>query len=199
MEVLEKQIASISLWISRAGGFLLLIAALLVSFEVLARKVFLLSFNVGTELAMYSLAVGSSFAFANALLEKAHVRIDVIHRLLPDKAKAALDILAMLAIAGLASVLAYYAGDTAITSLNMGARENTPLGTPLALPQGLWFVGIFWLAFVAFQRALQAFAASARGNIEKVFEIAGTTEADAEVTEAISFANERLMPGKPKE
>src|SRR5688572_6292745 len=88
----DRGLARASKWLSRAGGVMLLLAALLVSVEVIARKLLLLPFNAGTELAMYSLAVGASFAFANTLLEKAHVRIDIIHRLLPQEGRVVLDL-----------------------------------------------------------------------------------------------------------
>ena len=57
-------IAGISLWMARAGGALLIIASAVITFEIVARKFFLLPFNVGTELSTYALAVGASWSFA---------------------------------------------------------------------------------------------------------------------------------------
>ncbi|MGH6920600.1 MAG: hypothetical protein ACREJ0_23185, partial [Geminicoccaceae bacterium] len=62
MHLVDTVIAKVSLVMSRVGGVFLLLAALLVSLEILARKVLFLPFNIGTELSTYALAVGASWS-----------------------------------------------------------------------------------------------------------------------------------------
>jgi TRAP-type mannitol/chloroaromatic compound transport system permease small subunit len=185
-------ISMVSLWMSRIGGGCLLLAAILIAFEILARKFRLFPFNVGTELAAYALAVGASWSFAYALLHRAHVRIDVLYRLLPPWARAALDLLALMSLAALALVLAWHAWATLQTSISLGARENTPLATPLALPQGLWLAGLLWFAFVALQQTAVVILALLRGDLGTVTKVAGPVGYEEELDEALAEAEIRL-------
>ena len=64
------------------GGALILAAAVLVAADVVIRNLFVVSVGGSDELAGYALAVGSAWALAFALLERAHVRIDVLYRIM---------------------------------------------------------------------------------------------------------------------
>lgn len=188
MERLHAAITAISLWLARAGGILLLAAALFISFEIVARKFFLLPFNVGTELSTYALATGASWSFSYALLRRAHVRVDVLRKPFSPTGRCLLDILALLSLTALAFVLAYFTWQTAATSWALGARENTPLATPLAIPQGLWFLGISWFALVAAEQAVTAVWAFIRGRLAEVARIAGPVGAEEELEKVLASA-----------
>lgn len=194
MHRLELPIAAISLWMSRIGGLCLLAAAILIAFEILARKFLFLPFNVGTELGGYALAIGASWSFAYALLHRAHVRIDVLYRLLSPTVRAVLDVLALLSLAALALLLALHAWETVQTSLALNARENTPLGTPLAVPQGLWLWGMLWFALVAVQQVFSVIVDLVRGDVAGVTKAAGPIGFEEELDEAVAEAEARLKP-----
>ncbi len=183
---LDQAIAAVSLWMGRVGGLFLLLAAILVSIEIIARKVLLLPFDVGTELSTYALAVGASWSFAYALLHRAHVRIDVIRRLLPDAGRAILDVLALVSLAALGLMLAWHAWGTMATSWSLGARENTPLATPLVIPQALWVWGLVWFTIVAFQQTVVALLTLAQGDVTSVLSIAGPAGAEEEFEELLA-------------
>jgi TRAP-type mannitol/chloroaromatic compound transport system permease small subunit len=182
----EAVIAGISLWMARFGGVLLVLASIIITVEILARKFFFLPFNTGTELSTYALAAAGSWSFSYALIHRAHVRIDVVRNLFGQRMKAALDVLAMLSLAALALVLARYTFDTVETSWSLGARENTPLGTPLILPQGLWFIGLVWFAFVCIEQTVVVLFALLRGQISRVLTVAGPPGMDEELQEALA-------------
>jgi len=186
MERFHAAITAISLWLARAGGFMLLAAALVITFEIAARKLFLLPFNVGTELSTYALATGASWSFSYALLRRAHVRVDVLRKPFPPTGRCLLDILALLSLTALAFVLSYFAWQTAATSWIFEARENTPLATPLAIPQGLWFLGISWFALVAAEQSVMAVLAFARGRVAEAMQIAGPIGAAEELEKILS-------------
>jgi len=185
---IDTAIARISLFMSRVGGGLLLLAALLVSFEILARKFLFLPFSIGTELSTYALAVGASWSFAQALLQRAHVRIDVLRNRLPPPVRPWLDILALASLAAFGLMVSWYVWDTVATSWSLGAKENTPLATPLVIPQLLWFWGIAWFAAVASVETVRACAALARGDSGALNRIAAPLGLDDEIDEALAEA-----------
>lgn len=194
MPRLQRLIGTVSLWMSRAGGVMLLLAAVLISFEILTRKLLHLPFNVGTELSTYALAVGATWSFAHALLQRAHVRIDVLQRLLPPTVRSLLDLAALVSLAAVALVLAWHIAGTLATSISLGATENTPLGTPLALPQSLWLLGMVWFALVAVQQSVRALLALAAGDHAAVARLSAATGGEDELDEALDETARRLGP-----
>jgi TRAP-type mannitol/chloroaromatic compound transport system permease small subunit len=191
VDVVDTVISKVSLVMSRVGGVFLLLAALLVSFEILARKFLFLPFNLGTELSTYALAVGASWSFAQALLQRAHVRIDVLRSLLPPLARTSLDIVALVSLAAFALIVSWHVWATVETSWSLGARENTPLATPLIIPQLLWFWGIAWFAAVALVETVRACWALARGDMNAVNQIAAPIGVEDEIDEVLSETTAR--------
>jgi TRAP-type mannitol/chloroaromatic compound transport system permease small subunit len=191
VQAVDTVITKASLVMSRVGGVFLLLAALLVSVEILGRKFLFLPFNVGTELSTYALAVGASWSFAQALLQRAHVRIDVLRNLLPPLARTFLDIVALVSLAAFALVVSWHVWDTVQTSWSLGARENTPLATPLVIPQLLWFWGMAWFAAVASVETVRACAALARGDMNAVNRIAAPLGVDDEIDEVLAETRAR--------
>ena len=186
MSALLKAVAGVSLLMSRVGGVFLLLAACLVSFEILGRRLLSLPFNVGTELSTYALAVGSSWAFTYALLQRAHVRIDVLRRPLPPLARSLLDLLAMSSLVVFGLILSWHVWGTVQTSWRLGAKQNTPLATPLVIPQLLWFWGIAWFTAVAALETARAVLALVRGNTNLVNRIAAPLGVEDELDDALA-------------
>jgi TRAP-type mannitol/chloroaromatic compound transport system permease small subunit len=191
VHLVDTVITKVSLVMSRVGGVFLLLAALLVSVEVVGRKLLFLPFNVGTELSTYALAVGASWSFAQALLQRAHVRIDVLRSLLPAPARTSLDIVALVSLAAFGLIVSWHVWDTVETSWSLGARENTPLATPLVIPQLLWFWGMAWFAAVAIVETVRACAALARGDMSTVNRIAAPLGVEDEIDEVLAETRAR--------
>jgi TRAP-type C4-dicarboxylate transport system permease small subunit len=144
-----------------AGGALLLAAALTVSVDVIARKLFTVSLGGADELSGYAFAIGSAWAFPFALLRRANVRVDALYQRLPARLCALLDILALAALGVFAVFLARYAWDVMATSWSLASRSNSALKVPLWIPQALWVAGLLlFLATLALMlaRALRALA-----------------------------------------
>src|SRR3546814_5447621 len=57
------------------GGALTILAAIVIGVDVVLRKTLALSVGGASELSGYVLAIGSSWGFALALLDRAHIRI----------------------------------------------------------------------------------------------------------------------------
>ena len=175
MSALEASVGAASRWSARLGGAVILLSALLVTAEVVLRNlpatqtVTLHSFD----LTHWGFAAAVAFGFAHALASRAHIRIDVLYALGPLWLRAGLDALSMLAMAAMASVMAWHAWGVVLTSLRLGARPNSTLDVPLALPQGIWAVGLTWFAAVAVLLAAVALVRLATGRLDALHRAAG--------------------------
>jgi TRAP-type C4-dicarboxylate transport system permease small subunit len=178
-------IATVSLWMARIGGMMLVASSAVISFEILARKLILIPFSIGTELSSYALAIAASWSFSYALLNRAHVRIDVVRNWTPPHVRFCLDILALGTLSAAAMILAWFAWDTVDTSWALEARENTSLGTLLVIPQGLWFVGLIWFAFVCMEQLVLMALALLYGDRAGAAAIVATPDVTEEIEEAL--------------
>lgn len=129
----------LGVWI---GGTLLFLTSFMIAVEVVLRKIFSISMGGADELSSYVLAISCSWAFGYALLRKAHIRIDVLHARMPLKARFACDFMSLLAFLIYLVPLVYFAFLVVKTSVVRSSTANTPLQTPLWIPQGLWFAGL---------------------------------------------------------
>lgn len=144
-----RLVARVSLLGAWAGGALILASALLIGADVVARNVFATAPFASLEMSRYAFAAAIAFGMAHALVMRAHIRIDVLHRLVPRMLHAPLDVLALAAMAPLATVFAWYGWDVVRESARLGAVSNSPLAVPLVWPQGVWAAGFTWFAAVS--------------------------------------------------
>jgi TRAP-type mannitol/chloroaromatic compound transport system permease small subunit len=182
----------LSRWATWFGGGLMLCCAVFVSFDVVARKFFGYTVSGSDEITSYAFAVSTSWALTFTLLERYHVRIDALYMMLPRRLCAALDILALMAFLGFVSVLTLQATTVFQTSVQFGSRANTPLQTPLVIPQGLWLIGLIGFTIVIFLLLLRALIALAAGDMRKVSAIAGVRTQAEEVASELSNPTERI-------
>ncbi len=142
---LHEALRTGSCWLARIAGLLLIGVALLTAGGVVLGLMGVEA-RFSPEIAGYTLAVVSSWAFAHALHERAHVRIEWLLHCTPRLISAWLDSLAALALAITGVVMAGAAAELLLTSYAGQTRANTPLQTPLAAPQALWVFGMIWFS-----------------------------------------------------
>lgn len=142
--------------ISRIFGWSLLFLSAFVGLETLMRKVFNTSLQGADELGGYILAVGSSLAFIVALIDRAHIRIDLLHQRLPLKAQAVLDCLSAVALAVLGGFFLYVGLFVIEDTIDYGSTAATPWATPLIWPQAAWYAALCVFALTAFGMAAKA-------------------------------------------
>jgi TRAP-type C4-dicarboxylate transport system permease small subunit len=152
--------------ISAVFGWMLIALSFLVASETIARKAFNFSFQGADELGGYVLAVGSALAFTIALVERAHIRIDLVHERLPAAVQAVLNWLAIVLLAGLGLFLAYYCWLVIRDTLAYGSTAATPWATPLIYPQAVWYAGLVIFALVAMWLAVRATRLLLAGRIQ---------------------------------
>ena len=153
---------------SRLFGAALVGLSVFVSIETIARKMFNFSFQGADELGGYVLAVGSSLAFIVALVDRAHIRIDVLHVRFTQKLQAIMDWLSIVSLAGLGLFMVYVGRIVIIDTLSYGSTAPTPWATPLIYPQSAWYAALCLFALVALILAARATWLFASGRLDQL-------------------------------
>ena len=142
MQKLEKIAATLF-------GVVFLLLSFAVAVETTMRKVFNVSLQGVDELGGYCLAVGASLAFTLALISRAHIRIDLIHDMLPRGPRLFLNILSLLTLAVTALVMLAMAYYSLRDSIALNSTAQTPWATPIKYPQMVWIACLGLFAAVA--------------------------------------------------
>jgi TRAP-type C4-dicarboxylate transport system permease small subunit len=138
------------------GGWWLMGLSVLTCVEIFARKFFSISLQGVDEIGAYTLAIFATLSFAYALVVKSHTRVDFLLGHLPGPVRAVLNAAAFLLLAALAGFSAWRGWTVLSESIEFQSHANSPLQTPLWLPQSFWLAGL-----VAFAIAAGAYAAHA--------------------------------------
>ena len=175
------------LWI---GGGLLVALSFGIAAEVLLRRFAGWSFGGMDELGGYALAIVAALAFTEALFNRSHIRIGLLHQRLGPKGRAALDLVAMAGLIGFFGTVLYHGALALQRNAGFGTRSMTPLAVPLAIPQSLWIAAL--ALFVGASALLLARAALAtltgdRAAASAAIGILGTEE-ELREEEALSAA-----------
>ncbi len=137
-------------------GAIFVVLAFAVTIETLVRKVFNFSLQGVDELGGYSLAIGSTIAFALAVVGRNHIRVDVFHDHFPRGLKAFLNWLSIVLLAALATLFVIVSWRVLMESLAYRSTAQTPWATPLIYPQSLWYAGLVLFMLMAVGFALRA-------------------------------------------
>jgi len=170
------------------GGLLILAAALLVSVDVTLRKLANTTLGGADELSGYALAIGSTWSFAFVLLARGHVRIDALYQHLPRKLAAACDLFAIVALLVFASLIAWHGAGTLAQSWQLGARSNSSLAVPLAVPQALWWIGYLGFVICAVLLLVRAAAALLAGDLAEANRLIGARSIEEEAADELANA-----------
>ncbi len=177
------------------GGTLTLASVFLICFDVIARKFFGYTVGGADELSSYAFAISTTWSLAFALMQRANVRVDVIYQYFSPRIAAFVDWLAIVALAVFIVLLTRYAFDVVNTSVMQNSAANTPLATPLWIPQGLWFVGLVWMVVVIALMLLRASIALVKGDVATVHQLIGVRTSKEEAKEEAQ-AGERMVRGE---
>lgn len=182
--VLDRALASaaaLSRLIARTAGLVLLATVALIVTEVLLRRLAGMALGLSFELSGYVLALCSSWSLAFALFEKAHIRIDVAYMRAGDRARTVLDCLALMMLVILCFYLARAGIGVASSSYERNSLANTPLQTPLWIPQALWAAGLLWFLGCTALLLARTVLAAPREDREHVQRLAGSPTLDEQI------------------
>ncbi len=172
-------------------GLSLVALSFFVAAETVARKLFNFSFEGADELGGYVLAIGSSLAFTVALVDRAHVRIDFLHRRLPATIRSVLDWLSIVSLALFGIFLVYVGRFVIADTIAYGSVAPTPWATPMIYPQAGWFAGYVLFAFVAVGLALYATYLLLRGRLDALSEAFDPKGVEDEIKEELDNVHAR--------
>ena len=178
-------------WIARAaviiGGAAILLSGVMITTDVIMRRILGLSTWGADELSYYALAISSSWAFAYAMLVKAHIRIDMLTMRASWPLRSASNIIALASMGFLALMACWAILEEVERAWSRGATSITRLATPLWIPQGLWLAGFVFFAITIFLLLARVIAALV---IERSHEIAerhgGTPTMEDEIATELS-------------
>jgi len=176
---------NVTVRVSRAfailGGILLIVAAFMVSAEVVSRKFLTVVYSGSSEIGAYLFAVGTTWSLSYVLVTRGHVRIDALYGVFPRRLRAFFDLVALVLLGLVAWTMVDRGFDLMHTNFVEWNMSNTPLRTPLALPQIPWLfgLGLFFVSIViAFIRTV---AALRRGDYVTANKTAGVASQDEEI------------------
>lgn len=152
----NQKLGAVSRFFAWVSGFLIMSSALMVSADVVIRKMLNVSVLNSFELSTYAFAASVTLGHAYALFARSHIRIEVGYALLPQRIRIILDIISIFMLALSALMLAYFAFKTVQFSYRIDAHSNSTLAVPLVVPQGIWFFGLALFALTACWLTVQA-------------------------------------------
>lgn len=176
-----KPITVLTHVIVQVGGWSLLAAAFLVTYDVITRKLLNISIAGADEISGYVFAVSTACAYSYALLTRANIRIDFIYNKFPLKVQRLLDVMSMAITTGFFAVICYFAFNIVSDAIVYQSRSITPLQTPLALPQTLWFAALCFALLTAFVLFGLSMIALLRGDTDRVNALVGIPSLDEEI------------------
>lgn len=144
-----RGLARINTALALVCGVALVATVALVLTEIILRQTAGRGLGGSDEIAGYVMAGVAAWGLAYALTERAHVRIDVATGRLPSGGKVWFDLISLVAMTGVSAIVSWYGWLVLSRTLERGSRANTPLETPLWVPQGVWVSGWVWLTVVS--------------------------------------------------
>jgi TRAP-type C4-dicarboxylate transport system permease small subunit len=183
-----RRFAQWGLWF---GGALVLLAALLIGVDVLLRKFLALSIGGADELAGYALAIGTAWGLAAALLDRAHIRIDSLYVLFPQKLRLGLDLVALVLLVGFFALIAWHGSGVVAQSWTSESRSQSALETPTVIPQLVWMAGLVVFVVIGSILLVDAIRTFAAGDLRGAARLVSTRSAEEEVEDEIRDLKDR--------
>jgi TRAP-type C4-dicarboxylate transport system permease small subunit len=149
-------------------GITMLLLSAAVTVETLVRKLFSVSLGGVDELSGYAIAVGAPLGFAVALIDRAHIRINLFYQRMRPRGRGVLDAASVAALAALALFLAFFTVRTVQETQTYQSIAQTPWATPLIYPQAVWLVAMLAFALPALWLLWRMLALALRGRWEDV-------------------------------
>ncbi len=178
IHALLKQLSLFCVWIS---GCALLLSAIMVTLDVISRKLFSVTMSGSDEISGYVFAAATTLSYSYCLLYRSNVRIDALYSQLPRWLRAALDIFGLLLLLFFIAYLTLKAFGVFWTSWTGNSVSATTLSTPLWIPQIIWFAGLLFFVVCLTFMCVYTIYAFVRGDTARVQRLAGAMSAQEEI------------------
>jgi TRAP-type C4-dicarboxylate transport system permease small subunit len=195
VNLLDQFLRLITRKVGLVAGWTLITLSIVITLNVLTRKLLNYSLQGVDEYGGYCLAICASIGFSQAAYEKAHIRISIVTDQLPLRWRALFDIAALLVLTSVAYTLAGNALDVTETSYRMQALATSALRTPLAIPQAAWSAALIWFSLVLSIQCLRAFLKWIQKDYVGITRDYGVTSVEEEIEEEMRAARTRMSKG----
>lgn len=173
--------SDVSRWLAWLGGAALLLSAGLIFLDVVFRALWKVTYFESFELSTYAFAIAVAMGMSYAMVTRAHIRIELLYVLLPEKWRSWLDAWCYIGLSVVSLVLLYWCSLTVLGNLQSGARSNSSLSIPLVWPQGIWLLGLAWLALLSTLYAVYGFISCLRGRTAEAAPLLGIASLQEEI------------------
>ena len=133
------------------AGVLVLLLALFITYEVIARKIGIVKAQGADQMSGYVMAFAMTWAFSYALRSGAHVRIDVFLPFMSPPVRWFADVAAIGSIAYFVTITSWKIWVMVLVSYDIGAHSLTYPRTPLWIPQMVLGIGFSLCGLTAYQ------------------------------------------------
>ncbi len=165
------------------GGALLILAALIVTVDVILRKLFGISMAGSDELSGYAFGIATSLSLTYALLHRSNIRVDALYQHLPEWLRCALDIIGNVLLISFVGYVTWRASLLVADTYANQSRSISPLQTPLAIPQTAWLIGLVLFVVTGTVMTLSSLISFVRRDWLAVQQMFGIKSLDEQIEE----------------
>lgn len=165
-------------WLS---GGLLILAAAIVTVDVFFRKVFGVSMAGADEITGYAFGSSIMLSLSYAMIHRSNIRIDAAYQHMPAPIRAFLDVFGMILLVGFVGYVMWRSGFLLADTYEFGSRAITPLRTPLAIPQTLWFGGMVFAVITGIILIITGIVGLIKGDWRSVSQRLGIPTVDEQI------------------
>lgn len=186
-------IATVASVMNLCAGWAYIAAAIFITVDVTCRKFFGFNSGATTEISGYLLGFGISWALAQTMVERAHIRIDLLVMRMPLVLRQYLHLAALSLLIALVGVVGWSALTVIEESWMFKSHDISALSIPLLMPQSLWAFGIGVFALFLIALAFECLVLLVSGRPDEIDALLRPRSADEETTEAL----EAVQEGRP--
>ena len=183
LAAIHGALSRVALWAAWLGGAALLLAAVMVTLDVLSRRLFGVTMSGSDEITGYVFAGATSWAYAHCLLTRSNIRIDALYNILPTSLRAGLDLVGLSLLLLFMAYLTVKGVDVLATSWARDSVAVSVMATPLWIPQAIWVSGLVFFNITLAFLILHAIAALLVGGPTAEQALAGTRTVQEEIAE----------------
>ncbi len=187
----RRPIEALAAFMSGCAGWAYIVAAAFISVDVTCRKFFGFNSGATTEISGYLLGFGITWGLAHAMVERAHIRIDMLVMRMPLGLRQFLHVGALLLLVALVAIVGWSATTVIEETRLFNAHDLSSLAIPLLWPQILWTfgIGVFALLLVSLLvECLCRIAAGDAAGIDALLRPRGSEEETKETLDALEEA-----------
>lgn len=182
-----ERLSRYAVWVAGAA---LMLAAIIVTIDVLSRKLFSVTMSGSDEISGYVFAAATTWSYSYCAIHRSNIRIDALYGTLPLKVRSVLDLVGLILLFIYITLLTSKGFDVFWTSWTENSVAITTLATSLWIPQAFWITGLILFNITLLFLIIYAAVALFTGRFDVVQKVAGTLSVQEEIAEETSGIEE---------